>query len=143
MFVQGCDMLNVPLPNFTYYRPAMPFGNMKIYFRGSFQFSLVTIQKYLPSGNLKFNNLGIFQGLKLRNVMGKIFRISLKLNFTPNTLGRYGFKKNPKRDFLKKNVEILSEHVRGNTFPKLGRGVNFYFFGTPVSFKRFEVSKCP
>ena len=29
----------------TLYRPAMPFGNRKIYFRGSFQFSIVTIQK--------------------------------------------------------------------------------------------------
>jgi len=27
----------------THYRPAMTFGNRKIYFRGSFQFSLVTI----------------------------------------------------------------------------------------------------
>jgi len=29
----------------THYRPAMPFGNRKKYFRGSFQFSIVTIQK--------------------------------------------------------------------------------------------------
>jgi len=28
---------------FTHYRPAMPFGNRKIYFSGSFQFSIVTI----------------------------------------------------------------------------------------------------
>jgi len=34
--------------------------------RGPFQFSIVTIQKYHTPGNLKFNNLGIFQSLKLR-----------------------------------------------------------------------------
>jgi len=27
----------------THYRPVMPFGNRKIYFRGSSQFSIVTI----------------------------------------------------------------------------------------------------
>jgi len=27
----------------THYRPAMPFGNRKIYYRGSFQFRIVTI----------------------------------------------------------------------------------------------------
>jgi len=43
-------------------------------------------EKYNPSGNVKFNNLGIFQSLKLRHLMGKILRISAKLNFTPNTL---------------------------------------------------------
>jgi len=46
--------------------------------------------KYHPSGNLKFYNLGIFQSLKLRNLMGKILRISLKLHFTPKTFGCYG-----------------------------------------------------
>ena len=44
------------------------------------------IRKYHPSGNLKFNNLGIFKSLKLRNLMVKILRISPKLNFTPNTV---------------------------------------------------------
>jgi len=51
---------------------------------------LSQFKKYRPSGNLNFNNLGISQGLKWRNSMGKILRISLKLNFTPNTLGCYG-----------------------------------------------------
>jgi len=51
---------------------------------------LSQFQKYHPSGNLKFNYLGIFQSLKLRIVMGKILSISLKLNFSPNTLGCYG-----------------------------------------------------
>jgi len=75
----------------THYCPAMPFGNRKKYFRVSFQFSIVTIhKKYHPSGNLKFNYLGIFQSLKLRIFVGKIISISLKLNFTPNTLGCYG-----------------------------------------------------
>jgi len=47
-------------------------------------------KKYYLSENLKFNYLGIFQSLKLRILMGKILSISLKLNFTPNTLGCYG-----------------------------------------------------
>jgi len=44
-------------------------------------------KKYHSSGNLKFNNLGIFQSLKLRLVIGKILPIFLTLNFTPNNLG--------------------------------------------------------
>jgi len=80
----------------------MPFGNRKIYFRherraallscfrGSFQFGVVTIKKYCPSGNLEFNNLGIPPSLKFRILMETILPISLKLNFTPNTLGVYG-----------------------------------------------------
>jgi len=51
---------------------------------------LSQFQKYHPSGNLNYNILGIFRRLKLRNFMGKILGISLKLNFTPNTLGCYG-----------------------------------------------------
>jgi len=35
---------------------------------------------YHLSGNLTFSNLGILKSLKLRNLMGKIPRISLKLN---------------------------------------------------------------
>jgi len=43
--------------NLTHYRSAMPFGNRKVYFRGSFHFSIVIFKKkYLPSRNLKFNN---------------------------------------------------------------------------------------
>jgi len=48
-------------------------------------------KKYHSSGNPKFYKLGIFQSLKVRNLMGKILRIPLKLNFTPNTLACYGF----------------------------------------------------
>jgi len=46
--------------------------------------------KYHPYENLKFKNLGFFQSLKLRNLMGKIFRIILKLKFPPNTFGCNG-----------------------------------------------------
>jgi len=74
----------------------MPFGKRQKYFKGSFQFSIVTIllsqfKKYQPSGKLKFSNFGIFQSLKLRILMEKILLISLKLNFAPNTLGCHGF----------------------------------------------------
>jgi len=51
---------------------------------------LSQFKKYHPSRNLKFNNLGIFQSLKLLNLIGKSLQISLKLNFTLNTLGCYG-----------------------------------------------------
>jgi len=44
------------------------------------------------SGNLKFNNLGIFQSLKFRFLMEKIILVSLKLNFNPNTLGFHGLR---------------------------------------------------
>jgi len=54
---------------------------------------LSQFKKYHPSGNLKFNNLGIFPRLKLRISMEKILPISLKLNFTANTLGGYGLKR--------------------------------------------------
>jgi len=55
-----------------------------------FSSALSQLKKYHPSGNLKFKYLGIFQSLKLRILMGKILSISLKLNFTPKTLGCYG-----------------------------------------------------
>jgi len=51
---------------------------------------LSQLKKHRPSGNLEFHYLGIFQTLKLRIFIGKILPISLKLNFTPNTLGCYG-----------------------------------------------------
>ena len=72
------------------YRPAMPFGNRKTYFRWSFQFSIVTINAYHFSGNLKMNYLDNFESLLLRFSMAKILSISPKLNFTPYTLGCYG-----------------------------------------------------
>jgi len=68
----------------------MPFGNRKIYFEDFFSSVLSQLKMYHSSVNLKFNYLGIFQSLKLRILMGKVLSISLKLNFTPNTLGCYG-----------------------------------------------------
>jgi len=68
----------------------MPFGNRKIILKNLFTSLLSQFKKYHPSGNQKLNYLGIFQSLKLRISMGKILEISLKLNFTPNTLGCYG-----------------------------------------------------
>jgi len=58
----------------------------KIILDDLFRSVLSQFKKYHPSGNLKFHNLGTFQSLKLRILMEKILRISLKLNFTPNTL---------------------------------------------------------
>jgi len=53
---------------------------------------LFQFKKYQPSGNLKFYNLGILKSLKLRILVKKIRPISLKLNFTPNTLGCKGLR---------------------------------------------------
>jgi len=56
----------------------MLFGNRKKNIIDDlFSLALSHFKKYHPSGNLKFDNLGIFQCLKLR-LMGKILQISLK-----------------------------------------------------------------
>jgi len=47
---------------------------------------LSQFKKYHPFGNLNFNNLGIFQFLKLRLLAEKILPNPLNFNFTPNTL---------------------------------------------------------
>ena len=52
----------------THYRPAMPFENRKKYLSVQYCHYL---KKYHPSGNLKFNNLGIFQSLKIVYFSGK------------------------------------------------------------------------
>jgi len=51
---------------------------------------LSQFEKYHSTEDLKFNNLGNFCSLKFRILMGKFLSISLKLNFSPNTLGCYG-----------------------------------------------------
>jgi len=67
----------------------MPFGKRKKkYFRRFSQLSIVPIQN-ISSGNLKFNNLDIFQSLKYRILAAKILPISIKLKFTP-CLACYG-----------------------------------------------------
>jgi len=75
----------------TYNRPAMPFGIRRNYFRESFQFSIVTIQKLLPPWKPGIYFLRNFPKLKIAyfNVKKKKTLISLKLNFTSNTLGCY------------------------------------------------------
>jgi len=71
----------------------MPFGIRKNKLEDLFSSVLSHFKKYHPSGNLKFNNLGIFQSLKLLILMEKILSIYLKLNFTQNNLGCYGLTK--------------------------------------------------
>jgi len=70
----------------------MPFGSReKNIFEDLYSALLSQFKKYHPSGNLKFYNLGILKSLKLGiSVKTKILPISLKLNFTPNTLGCKG-----------------------------------------------------
>jgi len=50
----------------------MPFGNRKNIVEDLFKSLLSQFKKYHPSGNLKFNNLSIFQSLELRILMEKI-----------------------------------------------------------------------
>jgi len=51
----------------------MPFGNRKKnILEYLFSSALSQLKKHYPSGNLKFYNLGIFQSLKLRILVGKI-----------------------------------------------------------------------
>jgi len=50
----------------------MPFGNRKNILEDLFSLVLSQFKKYHPSGNLKFNYLGIFQSLKLLISKGKI-----------------------------------------------------------------------
>jgi len=64
----------------------MPSVTEKNIFEDVFSSGLSQFKKYHHSGNLKYNNLGIFRSFKLRNLMGEILRISLRLNFTPNVL---------------------------------------------------------
>jgi len=78
---------NIPL---THYRPVMPFGNRKNILEDRFSLALSQFKKYHPSGNLKFNNSGIYQSLKFRILTEKILTISHKLYFSPNTLGCHG-----------------------------------------------------
>jgi len=57
----------------TQYRPSMPFGNRKKKLKkleGLFSSVLSQFKKYHPAGNLKFVDLGIFQSLKFRILMG-------------------------------------------------------------------------
>jgi len=56
---------------------------------------LSQFKKYHPSGNSKCYYLGILKSLKLRILVRKMLLISLKLNFTPNTLGCKGLRCRP------------------------------------------------
>ena len=82
----------------------MPFGNRKIILEYLFFFLVLPQFKiHHPSRNKKINNLGIFQSLKLHILMEKILIISLKLNFTPNTLDCYGL---TSRSLQRKNDQV-------------------------------------
>jgi len=77
--------------SFTRYCPAMPFGNRKKILQKIFAVQYChNLKKYHPSGNLKFINSGTSQSLKFPILMETTLPISLKLNFTLNTLGCYG-----------------------------------------------------
>jgi len=81
---------------------------------------LSQFKKYYPSGYLKINNLGIFQSLKLRIVVKKILRISLKLNFTPDTLGCHGLISLRVIFFL----IVLIKELQPELFPEFNKETN-------------------
>jgi len=63
----------------THYRPQRCRSETENFILEDFFGSVLSqFKKYHPSGNMKFNNLGIFQNLKLPNFMVKILRKSLK-----------------------------------------------------------------
>jgi len=74
----------------AHYHPVMPPRNRKKNLEDLHSPVLSQLKIFHPSGNLMFNNLGVSQSLKLRTSMGKVLRISLKLNFSPNTFGLLG-----------------------------------------------------
>jgi len=59
-------------------------------FEDLFSSVLSQFKKYHPSRNLKFYDLGILESLKMPILLKKFLPISLKLHFTPNTLGCKG-----------------------------------------------------
>jgi len=79
----------------------------EINLRGFFSSVCLPFKTYHPYRNVKFNNLGISRSLKLGNLMGKILRISLQLNFTADTLSSYGLiHVGENRDILK-NLDTI------------------------------------
>jgi len=101
---------------------------------------LLQFKKYHPSGNLKFNYLGILQSLKVRIPIEKILGISLKLNVTPNTLGCYGLilNRNVLRDYMNKDGTQEEENKmrieRGNENCTNFSNVTFFllFYGSTL-----------
>jgi len=80
---------------------------------------LSLFKKYHLSGNLKFIYQGIFQSLELRILVEKNLSISPKLNFTTNTLGRYGLRKDS-YTFKHAFKDILwKKTVKGNFKPAM------------------------
>jgi len=109
--------------NLTHYRPAMPFENRNIS-EDLFRSVLSQFKKYHPSGNLKFNNLGILRSLKLRILVEKNFlAISLNLNFIPKNLACYGLRCWSVSTFIAKLIGATLE-----------QGTRHAFFGIYVVF---------
>jgi len=55
----------------THYRPAMPFGDRKKYFKASFQFSIVTIYKISPLWKPKIEKFRHFSKFEIAYFNGK------------------------------------------------------------------------
>jgi len=70
---------------------------------------LSQLKEYHPSENFEFNILGISQSLKLRILMEIILLISLKLNFSPNTVGYYGLMSGISSNISEVNAKITVE----------------------------------
>jgi len=72
---------------------------------------LSQFKKYHSSGNLKFDNLGIFQSLKLRNLMGKILRISL------NPLHPSDANRQQKKTYFRESFQFSIVTIKKNITP--------------------------
>jgi len=69
----------------------MPFGNRNIYLRGSFQYC-DSLKNIIPLETYEIQQFRHFSKLRIAYFSGEILSISLKLNFTPNTLGCHWLK---------------------------------------------------
>jgi len=84
---------------------------------------LTQYKKYHPSGNLKFYYVRFFQSLNFRILIEKILPISLKSNFTPNTLGCYGLlKKNASTWFYVKKENLTNSTTTLHELPHYRKG---------------------
>jgi len=137
----------------THYRPVMPIGYRKKYFRGSFKFSIVTYLKKnitpLKTWNLKIH--AFFSSLKLRILKDKFLPISLTIIITPNTLSTdqltvsHEVKHKPWTIFLKiTKVKRYFHRVLQIKFISLGRIFRFreQLTGGKNKQKRHRTGKC-
>jgi len=88
---------------------------------------LSQFKTYHTSENLKFNNSGFFQSLKLRILVEKIIPISLNLNFTLNALGCYGLILDKKTPLTNSSVKLTNLFPAASKVTHLSKFSAFVF----------------